>query len=519
MKRSFLFVIIMAIVLFGFTSNSLAAWNFSKPTLSKTPVSAFNSTFASAPTAFSSSTAIAFGCGDCLEATAYTSSFAESGDNWFSSSANAYASTTTIECEDPPCSDIDEDEICDDEDNCVETPNNDQADSDRDGIGNACDKCPDDADNDLDQDGLCAPDDNCPDVSNRDQSDLDDDGTGDVCDACQDVDEDQVCDDVDNCPDYANPNQADDDVDGFGNDCDNCPDHANADQADWDANGVGDICDPTGCDGYLLPECELGLPNMSVFTAGDCTPQYPAVGICPEPECDADDIQCEFDRECPCGAPPPPHGDYVSCITAIANELVDQEIIEPGIGTCYASIAAQSDCGMPQWEEGVSVPPVYEEGECAPLDYSRCFTLEGQVTSVGALTNSTGVFLAAGIRIGTWVTYEICTDENRNGGYFGGPAPASWISQAQYYWADLISFPQAGTVDTFHDKRYGDHSPGKIWVGTFTDNLTITGTVIRPSEWVVGTTRDMDHRKENPTTNQFIDDIHVYATVISIADY
>lgn len=133
-------------------------------------------------------------------------------------------------------------------DNCPETPNPDQADNDRDGLGDLCD--PDD-DNDLVADTV----DNCSRVPNGDQADHDADGLGDSCDP--DDDNDLIEDTADNCHWENNPDQADNDRDGLGDLCDpdddndgaldasdNCPLLANPLQADLDGDGLGDACDP-----------------------------------------------------------------------------------------------------------------------------------------------------------------------------------------------------------------------------------------------------------------------------------
>ena len=58
--------------------------------------------------------------------------------------------------------DEDADGIPDDEDNCLDLPNPDQADTDEDGAGDLCDICMYDPEDDADGDGLCADVDACP---------------------------------------------------------------------------------------------------------------------------------------------------------------------------------------------------------------------------------------------------------------------------------------------------------------------------------------------------------------------
>ena len=80
----------------------------------------------------------------------------------------------------------DGDSIDDHTDNCISATNENQADSDGDGFGNACDRCPAtysydfnaDADGDADGD-MC---DNCTFAANATQTDSDADGVGDACD-------------------------------------------------------------------------------------------------------------------------------------------------------------------------------------------------------------------------------------------------------------------------------------------------------------------------------------------------
>ncbi len=128
--------------------------------------------------------------------------------------------------------------------------------------------------------------DNCPSTPNNDQADADHDGLGDACDDCpldslNDPDGDEECSDADTCPgDPLN----DQDGDGWCADDDNCPTTSNPDQMDLDRNGIGDACQNN------MATCSDGIDNDS-----DGRPDYPA-----DPGCSSPTDTTETDAALPC---------------------------------------------------------------------------------------------------------------------------------------------------------------------------------------------------------------------------
>lgn len=149
--------------------------------------------------------------------------------------------------------DIDGDEVEAWDDNCDTVPNPDQADSDGDGLGDACDPCPD-----------------LPYETAEDVADDDDDGFANCVDFCPDDDNDGITISAE-CSATERGPQGDSDCDGICDDDDPCkynpsmaPQNSNVDaEARWGAKGYPDACDPV-----LVPRGEVDLDKVSTEVLG-----------------------------------------------------------------------------------------------------------------------------------------------------------------------------------------------------------------------------------------------------------
>ena len=216
--------------------------------------------------------------------------------------------------------DIDDDTFGNDADNCPLVANADQANTDGDSLGNACD--PDD-DNDTVLDDI----DNCPLASNADQTDADGDALGDACDS--DDDNDGFTDVQENSlgSDPLNPSSTPEHIslpstctDGTDNDLDGLPDLFDCDN---DGDGIAnyfDTCplkaedadghqDDDGCpdtDNDMDGVCDpWATPSQPACTGSDSCPNvaedadsFHDTDGCPDPDNDGDGFPDSTDQ-CP----------------------------------------------------------------------------------------------------------------------------------------------------------------------------------------------------------------------------
>jgi hypothetical protein len=204
---------------------------------------------------------------------------------------------------------------------------------------------------DVDDDFVDYSEDNCPETPNNDQLDADADGPGDVCDTC---------------PYVANPGQEDADADGPGDACDNCPVTPNGPALGTCTAGdfIGDSCEENADCGQG-GVCSMNQENYDNDNFGDvcdtCTdtdgdefgnPGFEFFNTCPLDNCPDSDLRetiiiggCDTSVEnllfdgvsdggCTmsdfideCKQKSRRHGRFVKCVAHLANDWKNKGLI------------------------------------------------------------------------------------------------------------------------------------------------------------------------------------------------
>ncbi len=157
--------------------------------------------------------------------------------------------------------DSDADGVSDCRDNCPMFANQDQADTNGDGVGDLCEDA-DDAGQLVDCNGNGQQD--HLDVAGGVSEDCDGDGQPDECQ--EDSDSDGVIDGCDVCP--GRDDLADADCNGSADCGDNCPETSNPDQEELDIDGVGDANGEFDVDDpHDAGLCGVGTPGVFILMA------------------------------------------------------------------------------------------------------------------------------------------------------------------------------------------------------------------------------------------------------------